>query len=106
MEQLWKDMFTYLYRSDAFYLSHAMNDVLTSIAMCTLRDCLLIPNSSAYREEENFIFPITIHPDVSGYVILLHSGVSIIDVRPTLRTQPPARSVDARKSSHSHRMNA
>lgn len=66
---------------------------------------MLIPNSSAYREEENFIFPITIHPDVSGYVILLHSCVSIIDVRPTLRMQPPARSVDARKSSHSHRMN-
>ena len=23
-----------------------------------------------YREEENFIFPITLHPDVSGYVRL------------------------------------
>lgn len=31
VEDIWKDMFTYL-----------------------------------YREEENFIFPITIHPDVSG----------------------------------------
>ncbi|PIL37668.1 hypothetical protein GSI_01362 [Ganoderma sinense ZZ0214-1] len=38
VEQLWKDMFTYL-----------------------------------YREEENFIFPITIHPDVSGrpHVLLM-----------------------------------
>ena len=25
-----------------------------------------------YREEENFIFPITIHPDVSGSVLTNH----------------------------------
>ncbi|KAJ8083344.1 hypothetical protein PM082_009216 [Marasmius tenuissimus] len=49
IEQLWKDMFTYCYRYAAFY--------------CL---CSLVKIASPYSEEDEFIFPITIHPDVSG----------------------------------------
>ena len=52
VEQLWKDTFTYLFRWDGPLL-------LTSLK--------LISN----REEESLIFPITIHPDVSGLEMVI-----------------------------------
>lgn len=47
VEQLWKDTFTYCYR-------HVFNPALVTMLIFS------------FREEEEFIFPITIHPDVSG----------------------------------------
>ena len=52
VEQIWKDTFSYLYR--CVLLQSLLPQFL--IFLC-------------FSEEENFIFPITIHPDVSGYVL-------------------------------------
>ena len=69
-----------------------------------------------HREEENFIFPITIHPDVSGYVlpmvlplIYLLSLPDALNIRSSqhLHPQPSARPPNARKSCFlPHRLSA
>ncbi|KLO13105.1 glycoside hydrolase/deacetylase [Schizopora paradoxa] len=57
VEDLWKDTFSYCYR----YVHHLP---------CSARRCNV---DVSCREEEDFIFPITIHPDVSGrpHVLLM-----------------------------------